>query len=44
MGRTAVSLLVELLGQPVGGPPRQVTVPCSFVPGDSIGPVPERAG
>jgi DNA-binding LacI/PurR family transcriptional regulator len=42
MGRTAVSMLVDLLGEPTGTP-RQVTVPCSFVPGDSIGPAPEHA-
>jgi len=42
MGRTAVQLLVDLLGEPTGAP-RQVTVPCSFVPGDSIGPAPERS-
>ena len=39
MGRTAVQLLVDLLGDPAGAP-RQVTVPCAFVQGDSIGPAP----
>lgn len=42
MGATAVRLLVDLLADPTGAP-RQVTVPCSFVQGDSIGPAPERA-
>ncbi|WP_329086252.1 LacI family DNA-binding transcriptional regulator [Streptosporangium sp. NBC_01469] len=40
MARTAVQLLIDLLDAPLGAP-RQVTVPCSFVPGDSIGPVPD---
>ncbi|RIQ21243.1 LacI family transcriptional regulator [Jiangella rhizosphaerae] len=39
MGREAVRMLVGLLGdaQPTS---RQVTIPCAFVPGDSIGPAP----
>jgi len=41
MARTAVRLLVDLLEDP-DGPPRQVTLPCTFVPGDSIGPAPRR--
>ncbi|WP_199826382.1 LacI family DNA-binding transcriptional regulator [Streptomyces sp. SBT349] len=43
MASEAVRLLVELLGEPgaAAGPgPRQLSVPCSFVPGDSAGPVP----
>ncbi|WP_424530597.1 LacI family DNA-binding transcriptional regulator [Sphaerisporangium viridialbum] len=41
MARTAVRMLVDLLGGPAGAP-RQVTVPCGFVAGDSIGPAPGR--
>ncbi|MFG1619809.1 LacI family DNA-binding transcriptional regulator [Nonomuraea wenchangensis] len=41
MARTAVQILVDLLGDPHGAA-RQVTLPCSFVPGDSIGPAPDR--
>ncbi|MCF6470153.1 LacI family transcriptional regulator [Nonomuraea sp. MG754425] len=41
MARTAVQLLISLLDGPDGAAP-QLTVPCSFVPGDSIGPAPER--
>lgn len=41
MARTAVQILIELLDV-ADGAPRQVTVPCSYVPGDSIGPAPER--
>lgn len=37
MGATAVRLLVDLLADPTGAP-RQVTVPCAYVAGDSIGP------
>ncbi len=37
MARTAVRLLVDLL-EDSDGTPQQVTLPCSFVPGDSIGP------
>jgi hypothetical protein len=32
-------MLVDLLGD-VQGASRQVTLPCRFVPGDSIGPAP----
>ncbi|MFC7639712.1 LacI family DNA-binding transcriptional regulator [Streptosporangium lutulentum] len=41
MGRVAVQILVDLLSDPHSAP-QQVTVPCSFVPGDSIGPAPDR--
>ncbi|MEO3749399.1 LacI family DNA-binding transcriptional regulator [Streptomyces sp. B6B3] len=41
MAREAVRLLVELLGQTTPTP-RQLFVPCAFVPGDSVGPAPDR--
>ncbi|WP_329150072.1 LacI family transcriptional regulator [Streptomyces niveus] len=44
MAGQAVRVLIELLDQE-SHEPRQLTVPCAYVPGDSIGPVPEnRAG
>ncbi|MFI6082853.1 LacI family DNA-binding transcriptional regulator [Streptomyces sp. NPDC051217] len=41
MAGEAVRVLIELLDQETHEP-RQLTVPCEFVPGDSIGPVPAR--
>jgi DNA-binding LacI/PurR family transcriptional regulator len=41
MARTAVQLLVELLEEPQA--PKQVTVPCRFVAGDSIGVAPTQS-
>ncbi|MGW6511799.1 hypothetical protein ACWGCP_30490, partial [Streptomyces niveus] len=44
MAGQAVRVLIELLDQE-SPEPRQLTVPCAYVPGDSIGPVPaSRAG
>ncbi|MEV1006476.1 LacI family DNA-binding transcriptional regulator [Streptomyces sp. NPDC049881] len=42
MAREAVGLLIDLLDNPTSAP-RQLSVPCAFVPGDSIGPVPDTA-
>nr|WP_281386437.1 substrate-binding domain-containing protein [Jiangella mangrovi] len=42
MGREAVRMLVDLLGDPQSSS-RQVSIPCTFLPGDSIGPAPEAA-
>lgn len=39
MAGQAVRVLIELLDQE-SHEPRQLTVPCAYVPGDSIGPVP----
>ncbi|MEV8367552.1 LacI family DNA-binding transcriptional regulator [Streptomyces niveus] len=39
MAGQAVRVLIELLDQETHEP-RQLTVPCAYVPGDSIGPVP----
>ncbi|MFE5666428.1 LacI family DNA-binding transcriptional regulator [Streptomyces niveus] len=39
MAGQAVRVLIELLDQD-SHEPRQLTVPCAYVPGDSIGPVP----
>ncbi|RKN41191.1 LacI family DNA-binding transcriptional regulator [Streptomyces hoynatensis] len=43
MAREAVRLLVELLAQPAHTA-RRLSVPCEFVPGDSIGPAPAGRG
>jgi DNA-binding LacI/PurR family transcriptional regulator len=43
MAREAVRLLTELLAQP-SPVARQLSVPCAFVPGDSIGPAPAPRG
>ncbi|MFG2936981.1 LacI family DNA-binding transcriptional regulator [Streptomyces sp. NPDC048282] len=43
MAGEAVRVLVELLDQETPEP-RRLTVPCAFVPGDSIGPVPAGGG
>lgn len=42
MAGQAVRVLIELLDQETHEP-RQLTVPCAYVPGDSIGPVPVRS-
>ncbi|UED87977.1 LacI family transcriptional regulator [Streptomyces profundus] len=39
MASEAVGQLIELLADPASAP-RQLSVPCAFVPGDSIGPAP----
>jgi DNA-binding LacI/PurR family transcriptional regulator len=41
MAREAVRLLIELLAEDTPAP-RQLSVPCAFVRGDSIGPAPAR--
>ncbi|WP_084469511.1 LacI family DNA-binding transcriptional regulator [Jiangella gansuensis] len=41
MAREAVRMLVDLLGEPQPTS-RQLTVPCTYVPGDSVGPAPVR--
>ncbi len=38
MARAAVRMLIDLLGRTQAAP-QQLTIPCTFVPGDSIGPV-----
>lgn len=43
MAGQAVRVLIELLDQETPEP-LQLTVPCAYVPGDSIGPVPTRPG
>lgn len=41
MGSAAVQLLTQILNDPALGLPRQVTLPCTFVPGETVGPPPE---